>query len=537
MVCSWLVPTGTIFRLHIKKQITMSNQTQPYKRSIAGSVGAGMKSVFGGGGRRFYTLVHKVSSRYHQAGESQQIIVDQIELGRDPSCQVRFDESFTTVSRRHAAIVKDGDNWKLVQLSKTNSTYLNGHHVHNEWYLQNGDEIQLSTNGPKLGFIIPEGKSGLVSSINLTSRLNLFRQQALRPYKTALSVLSCVLVVSLTGLLFWNYSLKQDVVNHDNTILALEEDIEKQHDTLATLRDKNLELEKSKRKLEKRIADMTTRLDKMAEEVKRIDDFVVSPATNTEALEACADDTYFCMFLIEYQEGSGQYVSGGTGTSFLLDDGRLVTAQHVVNPFMAYPADDNMALLNAMMVQQPECFTCYFEAVSPKGDKISYKWPMTRQLFNMGDFPLKQIGTYPFEGLELPVKCVDQCDYRDYAWIQTDKKGSLHADASFSKSMPVKTHLDILGFPQGVGAEDMKHISPIYSESYVAREGLDVDGCILLSNSETDHGNSGGPVLAVKDGNYVVVGILSGANRLGSKTGQSADGKWKDRVVPISAIY
>ena len=122
----------------------MAQQTQTYKRSLAGSVGAGMKSVFGSEGRRFYTLIHKVSSKYHKAGESQQIIVDQIELGRDPACQVRFDESFTTVSRRHAAIVKDGDNWKLVQLSKTNSTYLNGRKVQNEWYLQNGDEIQLS---------------------------------------------------------------------------------------------------------------------------------------------------------------------------------------------------------------------------------------------------------------------------------------------------------------------------------------------------------------------------------------------------------
>ena len=109
--------------------------TQPYRRSVSGSIGAGMKSVFGGGGRTYYMLVHKVSSKYHKAGESQPIIVDEIELGRDSHCQVRFDDSFTTVSRRHAAIVKDGDKWKLVQLSNTNSTYLNGQKVQKEWYL------------------------------------------------------------------------------------------------------------------------------------------------------------------------------------------------------------------------------------------------------------------------------------------------------------------------------------------------------------------------------------------------------------------
>lgn len=137
----------------------MARETQ-YKKSFSGSIGSGMKSIMGSNGRRFYVLEHKVSSKYHKAGESQQIIVDQIELGRGSECQVRFDETFATVSRRHAAIVKDGDNWKLIHLSQVNSTYLNGHKVQKEWYLQSGDEIQLSTNGPKLGFIIPQGEKG-----------------------------------------------------------------------------------------------------------------------------------------------------------------------------------------------------------------------------------------------------------------------------------------------------------------------------------------------------------------------------------------
>ncbi len=178
----------------------MAQATQAYKRSFAGSVGSGVKSIMGGEGTKYYMLVHKVSSQYHKAGESQPIIVNQIEIGRDAKCQVRFDESFTTVSRRHAAIIRDKDNWKLVQLSHTNSTYLNGHKVQNEWYLQNGDEIQLSTNGPKLGFIIPEGKGAAVGSIGLTKRLSLFRQQALRPYKTAIwSVVAALALVCVVG--------------------------------------------------------------------------------------------------------------------------------------------------------------------------------------------------------------------------------------------------------------------------------------------------------------------------------------------------
>ena len=153
-------------------------KTVQYKRTLRGTMGAGASALFNGGGRRYYVLEHRDSSKYHKAGESQKIIVDQAELGRSADCQVRFDETFETVSRRHAAIVREDDRWKLVQLSTVNSTFLNGRPVESQWYLENGDEIQLSVGGPRLGFIVPEGKQGLVSSIRLTERMELFRKQA-----------------------------------------------------------------------------------------------------------------------------------------------------------------------------------------------------------------------------------------------------------------------------------------------------------------------------------------------------------------------
>ena len=56
--------------------------TQNYKRTLAGSVGAGMGALMGASGRTYFILEHKTSSKYHQAGESQKIIVDQVELGK-----------------------------------------------------------------------------------------------------------------------------------------------------------------------------------------------------------------------------------------------------------------------------------------------------------------------------------------------------------------------------------------------------------------------------------------------------------------------
>lgn len=186
----------------------MANQN--YKRTMAGSVGAGMGAIFNGSGRTYYILEHKTSSKYHSAGESQKIIIDQVELGRAASCQVRFDESFETVSRRHAAIVRDGQNWKLVHLSNSNPTLVNGRPVQGSYYLQSGDEIQLSAGGPRMGFIVPQGRQSLTSSIKLTERMNLFRQQALRPYRRAIWALSALLLLAILGFGGWNYKLSQD---------------------------------------------------------------------------------------------------------------------------------------------------------------------------------------------------------------------------------------------------------------------------------------------------------------------------------------
>lgn len=215
-----------------------------YKRTVAGSVGAGMAAVFNASGRQYYILEHKTESLYHHAGESQKIIVDQVELGRDSACQVRFDEAFETVSRRHAAIVKDGENWKIIPLSQTNSTIVNGEAIQGEKILNSGDEIRLSSKGPLMGFIVPQGKQSLVSSIGMTERLSLFRQQALRPYKRALWIMAIILVLAIGGLVTWNLlqakkydadlkakqeqieQVQQDLVQSDELIDALNDELE-----------------------------------------------------------------------------------------------------------------------------------------------------------------------------------------------------------------------------------------------------------------------------------------------------------------------
>lgn len=147
------------------------------------------------GKEKYYILEHLVGSQYHQSGEKQEIMLDEIILGRDKDCHVRFDESFTTVSRHHASIVKDGDNWRLNQLSQKNTTFLNGKAIQDSWYLQSGDEIQLAVNGPKLIFKIPTE----TTEFKFTQRLSSFKEQVIRPYQTAFIIVCCVIVLLIAG--------------------------------------------------------------------------------------------------------------------------------------------------------------------------------------------------------------------------------------------------------------------------------------------------------------------------------------------------
>lgn len=508
--------------------------TNSYKKTLSGSIGAGMGSIFAPGGKKYYILEHKVSSKYHKAGESQEIIVDNIELGRDSHCQVRFDESFKTVSRHHAAIVRDGDMWKLVQLSKTNKTFLNGRPVKDEWYLQNGDEIQLSVNGPKLGFIIPTGKKSTVGSIGLTRRLSLFRQQALRPYKTAITCLSVVLILAVGSLGTWNYFLREDLAAH-GIMLAEQIDANKANKAKADSLANELVANNEKMKgYEDKIADMTKKVAsanaRAAAAWKKAQETTTVGPSSGELSEA-SKQTYFCITGLYLNE---ECVMAASGTAFLLDDGRLITAQHCVNPYYFLdPSDENSLILNAIMVQNPQAVTCKFIAVSPSGDRIEKTFTPNSCPFNMV-YSLETLGTIDVSGQPYAIKMANFSSKNDWATLRVGKSGGLSFDNSKSTSLPINTHLNILGYPKGVGAENLSNVSPINSESSVAREGLDTDGCILLSNSETDHGNSGGPVFAKLDGKFVVIGILTGSNRLGSKSGKSKDGKWKDRVVPIA---
>lgn len=515
--------------------------TKPYKNTFSGSVGAGMGSLISPNGRKYYILEHKVSSKYHKAGESQEIIVDNIEIGRDPHCQVRFDESFTTVSRHHAGIVKDGDMWKLVQISTTNSTFLNGHPIKTEWYLQNGDEIQLSVNGPKLGFITPTGKKSTVGSIGLTRRLSLFRQQALRPYKTAITVLSCVLVLVAGGLGTWNWQLKEKQMAQGKELAKQIKANESNKAKADSLADELLNSNKKMKDYEEKIAALSLETQKAKEQArsaiaeaaaarvaaaKAID---TGGANNTDLESQCYPYTYAIYQIkqvVKQPNGETDVDEEAmlVGTGFLLSDGRFVTARHVTETYYYFHSNWGDERINASLMYQNAVvnnggdITTTFAAVSSSGDQITF----TNKQCHV-DRSQDVSGTSQLEnGMNIVLKAA-KVSTTDWATVRLSKTG-MPFDSNLSTNLNGGTMLKVLGFPYGRGGEDPNDINPISSSAEVGRKGLDVDGTILASNIDIQSGNSGGPVVVLQDGKYIVVGVLSGSTA------------GKGRIVPIKFV-
>lgn len=496
----------------------MDNKTIQYKRTLRGSVGAGVNALFNGNGRRYYILEHKDASKYHKAGESQKIIIDEVELGRAGNCQVRFDESFPTVSRRHAAIIKDGDRWKLVQLSKTNSTFLNGRPIENEWYLENGDEIQLSIGGPRLGFIVPAGKQSLVSSIKMTERLELFRKQALAPYKRAIAAMA-VLIVLLScggGYKLYDLHVQNRILEDNQKALALTNDTLQQN-----IKEQAIQIGKDKETISKLTSELKS--------IKKQFNNIKNPPV-VRNVDQYSRDVYF-IGLLGYsisKDGESAIVETGdslfgekipfcSGTGFILSDGTLVTARHVIEPWFF----DKSSI--GVMLNHLSCdgFTvvAHFFAISSTGATLKF----STENFNVNRSHDKIRDVEISEGKALKLRLVST-DYTDYASYPGAGSGSLEFDPELSKNLKVGEKLKILGFPLGLGASS-KAVTPIYSTAEVAKDGLTDDGYILTTATGFEHGNSGGPVFVERDGKMIVVGIVSAG--AGRSTGF---------VVPISVV-
>ena len=460
-----------------------------YKRTVAGSVGAGIGSVLGSG-KTYYILEHKNSSKYHQAGEAQKIIVDQIEMGRDASCQVRFDETFETVSRKHAAINRNGDGWQLVHLSQSNPTLVNGQPINGTYDLKSGDEIQLSANGPRLGFIIPQGGQALTSSIAMTERVSLFGQQALRPYRTALCLITLLLIALIGCGIWWGNNMKK--ANQ-----ALQDEIAMKADIAAP--------------------------------------DVVNPSSNLRDYYNQIYTLKIQKITLEYNEHSfdaGIAVSDIIcGTGFMLSDGTFVTARQNIEPWIYAGIVDGAWRETLALYKAIGCkVTIEYRAYNLEGTAH----PLT---FTSNDFTVDQTGVFATRNVEVSAaakKFLAENDVNlDYTTVDVDVVSSkshslayipglgskgLPFDSEQSKKLEGVKDITIVGYK---GVTDIHNLEE--SISYFSATSS------MMQDRSANLGFLGSPAFYQKpNGQYYVVGFMVG------NYGSVAGGE--DRIVPIHIL-
>jgi len=479
-------------------------------------------------GKQFYILEHKTASRYHKAGENQKIIVDRIEIGRDPRCAVRFDESFDTVSRRHAAIVRQGNRHRLINLSPTNNTLVNGKDIRDEWFLEAGDEIQLSLDGPRLGFIILQGKQSMMGSIFTRDKARLLMEQFIRPYRKTINILIIALILAIGGLTGWKIWSDME---YEKKIAAIEAEAEKQYETFISKQDSlanelnktGTQLLDEKARSQKMQSDFDSRLNELKDSLETVRTTTVNKiSVDNQAIDVCLPYIYFIYVeSIEAISPTGEKKiindTSWSGTGFLLDDGRFVTARHVVEPwFFAQKGDENQLLFN-LLTHNGGNVIVHYAAISSSGDRFSF----TNE--NMVCTRAHDKSFVSEEGLKYVAGYFDETDW---AYYKTNRTEGLSIDRQVSISLERGTELTILGFPMGIGVNSVNDINPILSKAITASAGLNRN-VILTTNTTYERGNSGGPVFYTDaDGKLIVIGIVSAS--AGRSTGF---------IVPIASLY
>jgi pSer/pThr/pTyr-binding forkhead associated (FHA) protein len=93
-----------------------------------------------------HIIVQLIHIQGGMKGQIQEYSDSEISIGRLPSYTLHFPPDEPGVSREHAKILRDGNQFKLITLKDKFGTFVNGRQV-KEAVLRNGDVIEFGTGG------------------------------------------------------------------------------------------------------------------------------------------------------------------------------------------------------------------------------------------------------------------------------------------------------------------------------------------------------------------------------------------------------
>jgi V8-like Glu-specific endopeptidase len=505
----------------------MSRATQSFKTGM---------SFIGGGNVPAYTLEFLTTSPKHVAGKFETIVVPYIEIGRSSKCAIRFSEEVGTVSRKHAALERKGNDVYIKNLSATNPTLVNGSPVAEEWKLNNGDEFQLSYEGPRLRFNIAQTAA---IHMGVTKRIGLVVQQAVRPYRVAVISMIALLIIGSMVAAFFLYQL-----SHETEVLAGETDALRRHntaisDSLSRSMEKNEVLkqemladrQKMEAELQATITSFTEKQKQLVQQAKTKTVKSVNPEELVSKAIAEVKGSVFYMGIKNIRaELDGEVLvdeplpENCHCTGFLLEDGRFVTARHCVEMYLYEKSELNvLASLGGKV-------TYDFYAISSdealRFDFTNHDFQVNRQT----DYTIEE----EYNGQKMVLVQANSYDGTDWAYAQTEVKGKIQAAPELSTSLKSGTELHCLGYTYGATFQHLNQdegLEVLYSKASVAKDKLD-NNTIIVSGYGFDNGNSGGPLFIIREGRAKAIAIVSAGYRNPATGRDDAFGS----VVPIRNI-
>jgi hypothetical protein len=471
-------------------------------------------TILRGGNVPAFTLEYLTPGKRKNAGEFETIVMPYTEIGRDNTCNVQYGDEYQTVSRKHAAIERRGNEYFLIHISQTNPTLLNGKAVANEAQLKNGDEIQLSVEGPSLRFnVTPTG----TASMGFTKKIGLVTRQAIKPYRTLVMFLlvSIIIIGGIGGWFIYYQSKKVIVLSADlkkseerrvQDSIRLAADAEqfaqqtkitsRELEALMNSNSKNIEIINQ---LNKKISDLPTAVTK------------IQPG-GTVFYEQFRESVYFlevAEIFVSMPDGSSQKVNmRWTGTAFLCSDGKLFTTRHCIQGWR-FSKDEVSQVINYAELNGGKVFV-KFRATS-----INNWFEFDYSNVVLDDTKDKTV-TQTIDQLKgrkkvkvkILFKYADDWS-RDWAYFQTDKISNIEYDKDLSTKLKAGEKVYILGFSLGKGGPSEGKVNPLFSESSIGQEGVSASGLITVTSRSFEQGNSGGPVFVQTGDKFKVIGIVS----------------------------
>lgn len=471
-------------------------------------------TVLRGGNVPAYTLEYLTPGRRKKTGDFETILMPYAEIGRADTCNIQYGDDYQTVSRKHAAIERRGNEYFLIHLSQTNPTLLNGVSIVKEALIKNGDEIQLSMEGPRLRFnVTPTG----TANMGFTRKIGLVTKQAIKPYRTLVfSLLALIIIIAGTGGWF--------IYHQSKKVVKLSDDLQKSEDRrvqdsmrLAIQAEQfvkqtkltSRELESVMKSNNKNIEVIKTLNAKVGELESRKTE--IQPG-GTAFYEQFRESVYFLEvveILVSMPDGSSQKVNmRWTGTAFLCSDGKLLTARHCIQGWR-YSNDEISQVLNYAELNGGKVFVKFRATAINNWFEFDYNNVV---LDDSKDKTVTQT-IEPLKGrkkekLKIYFKYANDWSH-DWAYYQSDKTSNIEYDKELSTKQKAGEKVYILGFSLGKGGPSEGKVNPLFSESSIGQEGISSSGLITLTSRSFEQGNSGGPAFIQTGDKFKVIGIVS----------------------------